>query len=222
MNWGSIFQLFVIMVLSFSTYAEFKGEEEYINSELHYLRVQKSYQQLANFEKEYGKEWKKVIKDKTEAFKKDKLANWNKMVYKSLFVVFLALVSIFYAIRYFYLNQNLDEDSDVVTLKYNTTGWAINFVYLLTCSGWLYYFSNNIDGSLIIYGLAVVNLMLAIIDLSKIFQLKKGVAKTAKTITTILCIILYYHFIAIAVIQYMPAILSVIELLKKVNTPVIS
>lgn len=219
MNWGSIFQLFVILVLSFSTYAEFKGEEEYINSELHYLRVQKSYQQLANFEREYGKEWKKVIKDKTEAFKKQKLANWNKMVYKSLFIVLLAMLSIFYAIRYFYLNQNLDEDSDVVTLKYNTTGWAMNFVYLLTCSGWLYYFSNNIDGSLIIYGLAVVNLMLSIIDLSKIFQLQKGVAKTARAITTILCVILYYHFIAIAVIKYMPTILSVIELLNRIGSP---
>lgn len=215
MNWGSIFQLFVLFVLALSTQAEYKGEEEYINQELHYLRVQKSYQQIATFEKEYGPNWKQVIRNKTEEFKQMKLTNWNHMVYKSLFLVMLFMFSVFFAIRYFYLNAELEQDDEVVKLKYNTVGWSINFLYLLLGAGWLYYFSNNTDGAIVLYGLGIVNLMLAIFDLSKMYQLKKAVKGYARAIMLIISAILYYHLIAMVFARYLTDILALIELLER-------
>lgn len=146
MRYGNLLQLLAIITLFALSIFEYRQSKAHTEEVIYRLRVQKSFSNRQSFESEYGKDYKKVIKEKMEENKQLLLTHWNHMMYKILVVIVLTLISVFHFIKFFYLDADADQET-LIMHRYDASTWFLNFLFFAFVSAWYAYFSKGYEGA---------------------------------------------------------------------------
>lgn len=208
MRLGNFIQAAVVLVLFTLTAFEYKRSKEWTEEEIYALRVEKSYSSRTDFTYKYGPDFKNVIKQKLETTKLDLNKHYNTMLYKALFIIVLALVSIFHFIRYFYTDYDLEYEH-LPLEKYDALSWFLNFVFCGIAAIWYLYFSNGGAGAVIGYILAILCAVRCLWHISNVIQIKqirklKGIRIAEIAVATLI----YFHLLGFVFVYYLMMIVG--------------
>jgi hypothetical protein len=217
MRYGNLFQLLAIITLFSLTIFDYRQSKDHVQEVIYRLRVQKSFSNRQSFEYEYGKDYKKVIKEKIEENNKLLLTLWNHMMYKFLVVIILALISIFHFIKYFYVDYDVDHEHLPMN-RYDAYTWFLNFLFFAFVSVWYAYFSKGYEGAGIGYVLGILCATKCLWHISKMIQMLKIRKLTGLRLAEIgIATLIYFHLIGFVFLYYVTMFLKlpmILDILK--------
>lgn len=217
MKYGNFLQLLAIITLIVLTSYEYRQSMEGTEAKLYQLRVDKSYSRRYDLTEVYGPNVQKEITNRVDQNKEQLHQHWQSLQYKLIFVLVLALVSIFHFIRYFYVPYDTEME-ELPMYKYDASTWLLNFLFFAIVSVWYWYFSNGTTGAAIGYALGLLCATKCLWHISKVvqtLQIKKlsGIRVAEIGIATLI----YFHLIGFVIVYYgvmlmgMPALLTIIK-----------
>jgi hypothetical protein len=217
MKYGNFLQLLAIITLTVLTSYEYRQSMEGTEAKLYQLRVDKSYSRRYDLRGTYGPNVQKEITNLMDRNKEQLHLHWQHLQYKFIFVLVLALVSVFHFIRYFYVPYDTEME-ELPMAKYDAATWLLNFLFFAIVSIWYWYFSDGTTGAVIGYGLGLLCATKCLWHISIVIQTQNIKKLTGIRVAEIgIATLIYFHLIGFIVVYYgimlmgMPALLNILK-----------
>jgi hypothetical protein len=202
MRLGNFLQVIAILTLAVLSAFEYRTSTERTENEIYQLRVMKSFSSRKSFANEFGPDYKNVIKQKIVEEQQQLFTHRTHLMYKVIFIIVLALVSIYHFMRYFQIDYDLEHES-LPDERYDASTWFLNFLFFAIVSVWYAYFSGGEEVSLIGYILGILCATKCLWHVSKVIRILRIRKLTGIRLAEIgLASLIYFHLIGFVILYY--------------------
>ncbi len=217
MRLGNFLQVIVILTLVVLSAFEYRRALEHTENEIYQLRVIKSRMSRQSFAAEFGPDYKNVIKQKIADEQVKRFEHRTHLMYKVIFILILALVSVFHFIRYFHIDYDLEHEH-LPDERYDASTWFINFLFFAIVSVWYFYFNGGYEIAIAGYILGILCATKCLAHLSKVIRTLRIQKLTGIRVTEIaLSLLIYFHIIGFVILYYGTMLMKLPLLLQTIN-----